>query len=109
MVLTARATWSRRSLEFVLAFSAGFLVAVSIVELFPAALQRGDSLIGHLGAAGTVLLGFVLVHLTQHALVGHFHFGEETHEVARSVGTTALVGLMLHTFVDGVAIATSFA
>lgn len=104
LVLTTRDTWSRRSLEFVLAFSAGFLIAVSLGELVPEAIARGGT-----GAGLWILGGFVLVHLTQHALVGHFHFGEETHEVSGAVGVTALVGLMLHTFVDGVAIATSFA
>lgn len=102
--IVARGEWSRRSLEFVLAFSAGFLVAVSLGELVPEAVARGGA-----HAGWWMLGGFVLVHLTQHALVGHFHFGEETHVVGKSVGTSALVGLMLHTFVDGVAIATSFA
>lgn len=104
LVLAIRGTWSRRTLEYVLAFSAGFLVAVSLGELVPEAVVRGG-----LGAGAWILGGFVLVHLTQHALVGHFHFGEETHEVSSAVGLSALVGLMLHTFVDGVAIATSFA
>lgn len=104
LVLTTRGAWSRRTIEFVLAFSAGFLVAVSLGELVPEAVTRGG-----MAAGMWVLGGFVLVHLTQHALVGHFHFGEETHDVTREVGVTALVGLMLHTFVDGVAIATSFA
>ncbi|MDA1082533.1 MAG: ZIP family metal transporter [Gemmatimonadetes bacterium] len=104
LVLTTRASWTRHSLEFVLAFSAGFLVAVSLAELAPEAVIRGGA------SAGLWMLGgFVLVHLTQHALVGHFHFGEETHQVSGQVGLSALVGLMLHTFVDGVAIATSFA
>jgi ZIP family zinc transporter/zinc and cadmium transporter len=48
------------------------------------------------------------VHLTQHTLAPHFHFGEETHEVSSVVSVSALVGLLLHTFVDGVAIASAF-
>lgn len=104
LVLTARDQWSRRSIEFVLAFSAGFLVAVSLGELVPESVIRGGA-----QAGWWMLGGFVMVHLTQHALVGHFHFGEETHAVSRSVGISALIGLMLHTLVDGVAIATSFA
>jgi zinc and cadmium transporter len=104
LALTARDQWSKRSIEFVLAFSAGFLVAVALGELVPEAVTRGGE------TAGWWMLGaFGAVHLTQHALVGHFHFGEETHEVGRGVGVTALIGLMMHTFVDGVAIATSFA
>jgi ZIP family zinc transporter/zinc and cadmium transporter len=38
----------------------------------------------------------------------HFHFGEETHAVSQIAGTSALVGLLLHTFFDGVAIASAF-
>ncbi len=48
------------------------------------------------------------MHLTQHTLAPHFHFGEETHEVSNVVSVSALVGLLLHTFVDGVAIASAF-
>ena len=120
LVLTTRASWSRRSLEYLIALSAGFLVAVSLGELVPEAVATGiatgiatggaaGGAIGGANAGWWMLGGFVLVHLTQHALVGHFHFGEETHKVAPEVGVSALVGLMLHTFVDGVAIATSFA
>jgi len=101
--ITARPRWSPRTLELLLAFSAGFLVVVSIVGLLPEALALGGP-----RAALTVLVGFLLVHLTQHALVGHFHFGEETHHVSRAVSVSALVGLLLHTFVDGVAIASAF-
>jgi len=100
----SRREWSVRSLEFVLAFSAGFLIAVSLGDLVPEAITTGGS-----GASWTILIGFVLVHLTQHVFVRHFHFGAETHHVESSVGVSALIGLTLHTFVDGVAIATSFA
>ncbi len=56
-----------------------------------------------------VLLGYLLVHLSQHTVTEHFHFGEETHDVTRFAGVSALVGLLLHTFFDGVAIASGFA
>jgi ZIP family zinc transporter/zinc and cadmium transporter len=55
-----------------------------------------------------ILIGYLLVHLTQHTLAPHFHFGEEVHHVTKLVSFSALAGLMLHTFVDGVAIASSF-
>src|SRR5690606_31162363 len=78
-------------------------VVVAIVGLVPEAIVHGGP-----RAAGVILAGFLLVHLTQHALVGHFHFGEETHHVSRAVSVSALAGLLLHTFVDGVAIASAF-
>lgn len=101
--VTARPKWPPRTLEFFLAFSAGFLVVVSVAGLLPEAFAHGGP-----GAAVPVLVGFLAVHLTQHALVGHFHFGEETHHVSPTVSIAALAGLLLHTFVDGVAIASAF-
>jgi ZIP family zinc transporter/zinc and cadmium transporter len=79
------------------------LIAVALVEMVPEAItQNGAS------AAWIMLAGYLLVHLTQHTIAPHFHFGEETHHVTQAVGVSALVGLMLHMFVDGVAIASGF-
>ncbi len=103
VAVTARRRWSPAALQNIVALSAGFLIAVAFVGLLPEALARhGES------AALTVLAGYLLVHVTQHVLGRHFHFGEETHEVSPLIGVSALAGLMLHTFVDGVAIASSF-
>jgi ZIP family zinc transporter/zinc and cadmium transporter len=102
--ITYRRRQSARLLESVLALSAGFMIAVALMDLLPEALARGGS-----RAGGVALAGYLLVHFTQHTLARHFHFGEETHQVSASVSASALVGLMLHTLVDGVAIASSFA
>ena len=103
VAITARPRWSPRTLELFLAFSAGFLVAVAVTGLLPEAVTHSG-----VEAAPMILGGFLAVHLTQHALVGHFHFGEETHHVSKAVSASALAGLLLHTFVDGVAIASAF-
>ncbi|MEO8636702.1 MAG: ZIP family metal transporter [Gemmatimonadales bacterium] len=95
----------RRSLaviELFLAFGAGFMIAVTLLEVAPEALARRSD------APLFILLGYLAVHLAQHVLVPHFHFGEETHHVSRRQGLTALIGLLLHTFFDGVAIASGF-
>ncbi|MBX9927547.1 MAG: ZIP family metal transporter [Gemmatimonadaceae bacterium] len=102
--IVARRQWRAAVLDALLAFSAGFLIAVVLADLAPEAFARSGA------RAGVVMLaGFLLVHLSQHVFVQHFHFGEETHDVRASVSASALVGLLLHTFVDGVAIATAFA
>ena len=93
-----------RALETMVALSAGFMIAVSVGELLPEAIQRNGRT-----AALAALAGYLLVHLTQHTFARHFHFGEETHEVNASVSASALVGLLLHTFFDGVAIASGYA
>ena len=101
--VTWRARWSVRALEVMVALAAGFMLSASIGDIFPEAIEQGGA-----RAAMVALLGYLLVHLTQHTLAPHFHFGEETHEVSEAVSVTALIGLLLHTFVDGVAIASGF-
>jgi len=92
-----------RVIEHFVAFGAGFMLAVAIVEILPAAFAKSGG-----AAPALVLAGYLAVHLTQHTLTPHFHFGEETHPVKPLAGTSALVGLLLHTFFDGVAIASAF-
>ena len=101
IAVVSRTRWSLRALDGMLALAAGFVISVSLLELFPVAIaQRGPS------GAAIVLLAYLLVHLTQHTLGRHFHFGEETHRVTQGVSVAALSGLLLHTFVDGVAVAS---
>lgn len=103
LAVTARTSWSVRALDTMLAFAAGFMVSVALGELLPEAFARGGAYAGVI-----VLLGYLAVHLTQHTLTAHFHFGEETHAVSSVVSVGALGGLLLHTIVDGVAIASAF-
>jgi len=103
LAVTRRAVRELRVIELLVAFGAGFMLSVAIVELLPAALARSGNV-----APALVLLGYLAVHLTQHTVTPHFHFGEETHPVSSVAGTSALVGLLLHTFFDGVAIASAF-
>lgn len=102
VAVVSRTRWSLRALDLILSLAAGFLIAVAMLDLFPEAIARGGS-----RAAIVALVAYVLVHLTQHTLGRHFHFGEETHEVSEVVSISALVGLLLHTFVDGVAVVSA--
>ena len=103
LAVTRRAARGLAVIEHFVAFGAGFMLAVAIVEVLPEAFVRS-------GAAAPVLVlgGYLAVHLSQHTLTPHFHFGEETHAVNRLAGSSALIGLLLHTFFDGVAIASAF-
>ena len=86
-----RAAASLRAIEQLVAFGAGFMLSVAIVEVLPEAFARSGT-----AAPALVLIGYLAVHLTQHTLTPHFHFGEETHTVPPVAGTSALVGLLLH-------------
>ena len=103
LAVTHRAVKGLLVIEHFVAFGAGFMLSVAIIEVLPAALTRSGG-----PAPALVLAGYLAVHLTQHTLTPHFHFGEETHAVHRLAGPSALVGLLLHTFFDGVAIASAF-
>jgi ZIP family zinc transporter/zinc and cadmium transporter len=102
-VVTRRAASSARLLEVFVAFSAGFMLGVVLTDVLPAAFARSGA-----AAPALVFTGYLAVHLTQHTLTPHFHFGEETHTVSAGAARSALVGLLLHTFFDGVAIASAF-
>ncbi len=103
LAVTRRAARELTVIEYFVAFGAGFMLAVALTEVLPEAFARsGDA------APALVLAGYMAVHLTQHTLTPHFHFGEETHAVRSAAGPSALVGLLLHTFFDGVAIASAF-
>ncbi len=101
-----RRDWPRKYLQYFLALGAGYMLAVAFVEVIPASVRlSGESALLY------VLIGFFLVHLFEHTIAPHFHFGEETHceEVSHHhARTTVLLGLGIHTFFDGVAIAAGF-
>ncbi len=98
--------WPRKYLQYFLALGAGYMLAVALVEVIPESVKLAGE-----RAFLYVLGGFFLVHLFEHILAQHFHFGEETHteEVRHHhVRTTVLLGLAIHTFFDGVAIGAGF-
>ncbi|MGH7700883.1 MAG: ZIP family metal transporter [Gemmatimonadales bacterium] len=103
LAVTRRAARGLKIIEHTVAFGAGFMLALAFVEILPEAFARSGR-----WAPVLALAGYLLVHLTQHALTPHFHFGEETHAVHARAAPSALVGLLLHTFFDGVAIASGF-
>ncbi|MGB8474076.1 MAG: ZIP family metal transporter [Candidatus Acidiferrum sp.] len=98
--------WPRRYLQYFLALGAGYMVAVAFVDVIPESIKLGGE-----QALQFVLIGFFLVHLFEHTIAPHFHFGEETHLDEMShhhARNTVLLGLVIHTFFDGVAIAAGF-
>lgn len=103
LVLVRHQRGGLRVIELSLAFGAGFMLAVVLVGVLPRVFTQGGSAV-----ALYVLGGYLIVHLAQHVVVPHFHFGEETHSVSATAGLSALVGLSLHSFFDGVAIASGF-
>jgi len=102
--LIARRPWSRVVLTYFIALGAGFMLATAFLEMLPESYRlRGEP------AMFFVMCGYFVVHFFEHTVAPHFHFGEETHaEEMRHAHASyaALLGLVIHTFFDGVAIAS---
>jgi zinc and cadmium transporter len=104
--IIAHKHWERNYLKYFIALGAGFMLATALVEVFPASLAlRGKS------AAFLVLVGYLIIHFFEHTVTPHFHFGEETHSdvfIHGHKSDSILLGLIIHTFFDGIAIASGF-
>lgn len=101
-IIAAKREWPKRLQENLLALGAGFILALVFMELIPHSIEAvGES------AAFAMMAGFSVVHFFEHTVVGHLHFGEETHTdvmVSKRAGLSAFTGLFIHAFFDGFSI-----
>jgi ZIP family zinc transporter/zinc and cadmium transporter len=105
-LVLVRARGIERYLRYFVALGAGFLMATALVEMAPESLRLSPR-------AGPILImvGYCVVHLLEHTINSHFHFGEETHAgefVSRHTGNSVMAGLSVHALFDGVAIGSGF-
>lgn len=105
-------------LKYLVALGAGFMLAAIFIEILPetVALWAGEASGAKaaeavVGATTLLLAGYLLIQLFEHTVAPHFHFGAETHPehvIRPSAAYTAIGGLTIHTFFDGVSIASAF-
>ena len=101
-----RARGVERYLRYFVALGAGFLMATALIEMTPESLKISPRL-GPL----LIMAGYCMVHLLEHTINAHFHFGEETHHgefVSRHTSNSVMAGLSVHALFDGVAIGSGF-
>ena len=102
-LVVLRKHWPEQVQEYLLALGAGFILALVFLELIPESLHA----VG-MHAPLYILLGYSVLHFFEHTIVGHLHFGEETHHdvmVSSVASFSTFVGLFVHAFFDGFAIA----
>jgi zinc transporter ZupT len=107
-----------RFLKYLVALGAGFMLAAIFIEILPETISiwtnnhQGTNAAHSVVGAMTLLLGgYLLIQLFEHTIAPHFHFGAETHPesfMRPSAAYTAVGGLWIHTFFDGVSIAAAF-
>ncbi len=108
--MIVRRQWERRYLRYFVALGSGFMLATALVEMVPESLDPAVNRNAR-WAGFIILLGYLIVHFFEHTLSPHFHFGEETHAdefVQAHKGYSVVAGLLIHTFFDGIAIASGF-
>ena len=118
LVKSGAHAWGERFLKYLVALGAGFMLAAIFIEILPETISiwsnglTGEAASRAVVAAMTLLLcGYLLIQLFEHTLAPHFHFGAETHIesfMKPSAAYTAVGGLWIHTFFDGVSIASAF-
>jgi ZIP family zinc transporter/zinc and cadmium transporter len=105
-LVLVRARGVERYLRYFVALGAGFLMATALLEMTPESLRLN----ARLGPA-LIVAGYCVIHLLEHTINAHFHYGEETHGgefVAAHKGYSVLGGLSVHALFDGVAIGSGF-
>lgn len=101
-------------LKYVLALGAGFMLAVIFIELLPNTflLWQGANEEALLIPMVLVLVGYLLTQFFEHTIAPHIHLGEEVHHceehiISTASAYTAIGGLLIHTFFDGISIAAA--
>jgi ZIP family zinc transporter/zinc and cadmium transporter len=118
-LVTAKGRWDARFLNGTLALGCGFMLAATLLDIIPAGLNAR----GH-GLPLLVLAGYLLVMAAQRAAGpcatpdGHaedYHGHDHPHRHREQPGSlptqaaiSAVIGLLVHTFFDGVAIGAAF-
>ncbi|MEP6919659.1 MAG: ZIP family metal transporter [bacterium] len=111
--------FGERFLKYLVALGAGFMLAAIFIEILPETVsiwtvnnaggaRAAESIVG---AMTLLLAGYLVIQLFEHTIAPHFHFGAETHPesfMKPSAAYTAVGGLVIHTFFDGVSIAAAF-
>ncbi len=107
--------YSKKFLRYLVGIGAGFMLAVVFVEILPKTLSlwtEGKPNFEEAVVLPMLLLlgGYLLTQFFEHTIAPHFHLGSEFHSdsmISSKSAYTAIGGLTIHTFFDGVSIAAA--
>ena len=106
----------KKLLKYILALGAGFMLAVTFIDVLPEVIglwqKEGSSYNSEILIYPMILIlvGYLITQFFEHTIAPHFHLGEEMHSdhlISTSSAYTAIGGLLIHTFFDGVSIAAA--
>jgi zinc transporter ZupT len=104
-LMVTQNNWAQRSLRYFIAVGSGFMLGTVFLEMIPSSVNTSPEWWKYL-----LVVGYLIVHFFEHTFAAHLHFGEETHhdEMNLALGVSAFIGMLVHTFFDGVAIGAGF-
>lgn len=106
----------KKLLKYLLALGAGFMLAVIFVDILPEVVEIWQKQENSNNSEVLIypmillLIGYMITQFFEHTIAPHFHLGEEMHSdhlISTSSAYTAIGGLLIHTFFDGVSIAAA--
>lgn len=92
--------WARRNTIYFMSFAAGVLISVAFIHIIPTALQMRS------GTAVYLLVGFFALYLLNRFL--NLYVCRDAAQQERAFGIVPLVGIGLHSFLDGVIYSVTF-
>jgi ZIP family zinc transporter/zinc and cadmium transporter len=105
LLLYTRKSIPSQIINTLIALGAGSMLAVSLVHIFPEALEQTEY------AVYAFLMGFVIIYLIEELLTTHRHdhthgdhAHEDPHEHYDHVAIVSFVAIFAHTLIDGIGI-----
>ncbi len=115
----ARGGWSQEAIRRLVGISSGLLISAAFLDMLPESLGEGahfNALLALIGFAFLYILEdfFLQDNVHSHQAASVNHESEAQNRIEReegmgiTVGSAAAIGMLVHTFFDGVAIASGF-
>lgn len=108
-------TTYKSGIKYLLALGAGFMLAVTFLEIIPKTVQIWQS--NHPDSSEELyipmlllLVGYLITQFFEHTIAPHFHLGEEVHTdhlIPIRSAYSGVGGFFIHTFFDGISIAAA--
>lgn len=99
-LLVYKEKWARKNSIYLISFSAGILIGAAFIFLVPEAIGMNN------GSIIYILAGFLSLYLLENIIV--IHSCKEEKCDRHAIGSISIVGLALHSLIDGIAIGIGF-
>lgn len=99
-----------KRVHYIMSFTAGVLIAVCFFDIIPEIFEMvKDKNMDITVPLVSVVIGYLVIHiLEKYAVIHHSHEGEYANHRHPQVGVISSLGLIFHSFLDGVGIGLGF-